>query len=254
MIPALSALVPFALVVLFAVYFHTVTGFGLAMIIMGLASATGMVSVATLASVVSIVTLMNSGVALRGNLHHVPWKAVNPMLVAVLPASVLGVVLLDYLSSGAADAIQVLLGLVIAYGGLSLAWRPRPLTEISGTGSFACFGFLGGLIGGMFGIPGPPMIFQLYRQPLTLAQIRTALILLNAVIAGARTLFVATQGQLHLQELVLSAICLPLVALATLAGKHYPPPFSPEAMRRIAFILLVLMGLTLIAPVAMQWL
>src|SRR5690606_34403265 len=233
MVPALSALIPFALVVLFAVYFHTVTGFGLAMIIMGLAS--GMVSVATLASVISIVTLMNSGVALRGNLHHVPWKATAPMAIAVLPASVLGVVLLDYLSSEAADVIQILLGLVIAYGGLSLAWRPRPLTEVSGMGSFAWFGFLGGLIGGMFSIPGPPMIFQLYRQPLTLAQIRTALIFLNAVIAGARTLFVAAQGQLHMQELVLSAICLPLVALATLAGKHYPPPFSPEAMRRIAF-------------------
>lgn len=224
------------------------------MIIMGLASAASMVSVATLASVVSIVTLINSGVALRGNLHHVPWKATGPMVIAVLPASVLGVVLLEYLSSEAADVIQVLLGLVIAYGGLSLAWRPRPLTSVSGTGSFAWFGFLGGLFGGMFGIPGPPMIFQLYRQPLTLAQIRTALIFLNAVIAGARTLFVAVQGQLQMQEIVLSAICLPLVTLATLAGKHYPPPFSPQAMRRIAFIVLVLMGLTLIGPVAYSYL
>ncbi|MBF6618269.1 MAG: sulfite exporter TauE/SafE family protein [Candidimonas sp.] len=254
MVPEISLLLPFALVVLFAVYFHTVTGFGLAMIIMALASGASIVSVATLASVVSIVTLMNSGVALRGNLHHVPWQATGPMVLAVLPASVLGVVLLDYLSSEAADIIQVLLGLVIAFGGLNFAWRPRPVPEVSGSASFAYYGFLGGLVGGMFGIPGPPLIFQLYRQPMTLAQIRSALIFLNAMIAGARTLFVAAQGELHAQELVLSAICLPLVALATVAGKRYPPPLSPVAMRRIAFVLLVLMGLGLITPVIVRWL
>ncbi len=176
------------------------------------------------------------------------------MTLAVLPASVLGVVLLDYLSSEAADVIQVLLGLVIVYGGLNFAWRPRPVPEVSGLLSFSWYGFLGGVIGGMFGIPGPPLIFQLYRQPMTLAQIRTALIFLNAVIAGSRSLFVAIQGQLYAQEIILSAVCLPLVAVATVAGKRYPPPFSSEAMRRIAFVLLIAMGLGLMAPVIGRWL
>ncbi len=249
MVPELSAIVPFALVVIVAVYFHTVTGFGLAMIIMGLASGAGIASVATLANVVGIVTLMNSAFALRGNLHHLPWPVAGVMMTAVLPASVLGVVLLNYLSSVAADLIQVLLGLVIAYGGLSFAWRPSTLQTVSGRGSFAYYGFLGGLIGGMFGIPGPPLIFQLYRQPMSLAQIRGVLIFLNAVIAAARTGFVAAQGQLYAQEIMLSAICLPLVALATVAGRRYPPSFSPLTMRRIASALLVVMGLTLIGPV-----
>lgn len=254
MVPALSSLVPFALVVLVAVYFHTVTGFGLAMIIMGLASGAGIVSVATLASVVSIVTVMNSAVALRGNIHHIPWSVTGVMVVSVLPASVLGVVLLNYLSSEAADVIQVLLGLVIICGGLNFAWRPRTLSKISARGSFGYYGFLGGLVGGLFGIPGPPLIFQLYRQPMSLEQIRSALIFLNAIIAGARTIFVAAQGQLFTQEIVLSAICLPLVALATVVGKRYPPPFSPETMRRIAFVLLIVMGLSLISPILLRWL
>src|SRR5690606_40832996 len=124
MIPDFGALTLFALVVFFAVYFHTVTGFVLAMIGMGLASGAGVVSVATLASVISLVTLVNSGVALRGNVQHVPWKISWMMVAGVLPASVLGVLLLDYLSSEATDVIQVLLGLVIVYGGVSLAWRP----------------------------------------------------------------------------------------------------------------------------------
>ena len=253
MVPDLAVLIPFALVVFVAVYFHTVTGFGLAMIIMGLSAGAGFLSVAALANVVSLVTLVNSAVALRGNMHHLPWRETLVMTLAVLPASVLGVVLLNLLSAEAADVIQVLLGALIIYGGVSLAWRPKPLQTVSGRGAFAYYGFLGGLVGGMFGIPGPPLIFHLYRQPMPLEQVRSVLIFLNAVIAGARTIYVVAQGQLYTQEMVLSLVCLPLVAVATVVGKRYLPPFSAVNMRRIAFVFLVLMGAALAAPVLLQW-
>ena len=253
MVPDLAVLVPFAIVVFVAVYFHTVTGFGLAMIIMGLSAGAGFLSVAALANVVSLVTLVNSAVALRGNMHHLPWRETTVMTLGVLPASVLGVVLLNLLSAEAADVIQVLLGALIIYGGVSLAWRPKPLQKVSGRAAFAYYGFLGGLVGGMFGIPGPPLIFHLYRQPLPLEQVRSVLIFLNAVIAGARTIYVVAQGELHTQEMVLSLVCLPLVAVATLVGKRYLPPFSAINMRRIAFVFLVLMGVALAAPVLLQW-
>jgi uncharacterized membrane protein YfcA len=241
---------PFAIIVAVAVYFHTVTGFGLAMIIMGVASGMGVAAVAVLASVISIVTLLNSAVALRGNFHHLNWRIAGGLVAGVLPASVMGVMILEYLSTTAANIVQLLLGLVIIYGGVSFAWRPEPLRVVSNPSSFAAFGFLGGLIGGLFGIPGPPLIFQFYRQPLSLAEIRTFLIFINAVIAGARTLFVGAQGGLTEDVLLLSAICLPVTALATLAGRRYPPPLDAEAMRRIAFVVLVLMGAGLILSVS----
>jgi uncharacterized membrane protein YfcA len=244
-----TVIAPFAIVVAVAVYFHTVTGFGLAMIVMGVASGMGIASVATLAAVISIVTLLNSAVALRGNLHHVNWRIARGLVAGVLPASVLGVILLEYLSSAATDLVQLLLGLVIIYGGVNFAWRPAPLREVSSPPSFAAFGFLGGLIGGLFGIPGPPLIFQFYRQPMSLAEIRSFLIFINAVIAGARTLFVGAQGGLSEEVLLLSAVCLPITALATVAGRRYPPPFHAETMRRIAFVVLVLMGAGLMFPV-----
>ncbi len=246
---ALFPLFLFCLIMAVAVYVHTVTGFGLAMIVMGLASGLGVYSVATMATVISVVTLLNSAVALRGNVHHVPRGATRVMALAVLPSSVLGVLLLDYLSADLSRVVQVLLGLVIIYGGVSMAWRPEALTQMSGRLSFAWYGFVGGLIGGLFSIPGPPLIYQLYRQPLSMAQIRNALIFLNAVIAGARTLFVAWQGGIQQEEIVLSAVTLPVVALATVAGMRWLPPFSLTAMRRLAFILLVVMGVALIIPV-----
>lgn len=253
MIPGLSVLAPFILIVVVAVYFQTVTGFGLSMIVMGLAGGMGIASVATLASVVSIVALVNSGVALRSTHHHIQWRLAWCMVAGVVPASLLGVVLLNYLSGAAADLIQLLLGLVIVYGGVNFAWRPKALTRTTGPYSFVYYGFLGGIIGGMFGIPGPPLIFHLYRQPLGLPQIRALLIFINAVVAIVRTVFVGAQGQIGPDILVLSALCLPMVAIATVAGHRFPPPLSTQAMRRLAFIVLVIMGASLMLPVLLSY-
>ncbi|MBB5216044.1 TSUP family transporter [Parapusillimonas granuli] len=254
MLPDGFLLASFVAIVLVAVYFHTVTGFGLAMIIMGLAGGMGVASVAALASVISLMTLVNSALALRGHLHHIDWRIAAAMIAGIVPASVLGVLALDYLSSTAADAVQILLGLVIVYGGVSFALRPRVLERVSGLAGFAAYGFFGGFIGGMFGIPGPPLIFQFYRQPMELVRIRSFLILVNAVVAGARTLFVGAQGQLDADIWALSAVCLPVAAAATWAGRRYPPPFTAAVMRRIAFAVLFLMGMGLILPVVPAYL
>lgn len=253
MFPDLAVLIPFLLIVVVAVYFQTVTGFGLAMIVMGLASGMGIATVAELASVISIVALINSAVALRGNLHHVEWRSAGSLTLGVLPASILGVILLEYLSAEASDIVQILLGVLIVYGGISMAWRPDPLKTLSSPLNFAYYGVLGGIVGGMFAIPGPPLIFQLYRQPMTIAQIRSVLIFLNAVIAIARTAFVGWQGELTSKIWVLSALCLPVVGLATVAGRRYLPPLSPHGMRRIAFVVLVLMGIGLMLPVILGY-
>ncbi len=254
MIPGFTVLVPFILIVVIAVYFQTVTGFGLSMIVMGLAGGMGIASIATLASVVSFVGLVNSGVALRSTHRHIDWRLAWCMVAGVVPASMFGVVLLNYLSGAAADIIQLLLGLVIVYGGVNFAWKPRALSRVTGPYSFAYYGFLGGIIGGMFGIPGPPLIFHLYRQPMTLPQIRSLLIFINAVVALVRTLFVGAQGQIGADVLVLSALCLPMVAIATVAGNRFPPPLSSEAMRRLAFIVLIVMGAALMMPVLLDYL
>jgi uncharacterized membrane protein YfcA len=252
MIPELSILIPFACVVIVGVYFNTVTGFGLAMIIMALANGMGLASVADLATIICLVQLVNSAVALKGNMYHLDWRIARVVILGVLPSSILGVLLLDYLSAAAADVVQMLLGVVVIYGGMNFAWRPTPLKQLSRPASFFSFGILGGVIGGMFGIPGPPLIFQFYRQPMSLPQIRSYLILLFAVMSGTRTLFVGWQGQLSSGVLIMSALFIPVAAIATMAGRRYPPPFSQETMRRIAFVMLVLMGIGLIIPAALN--
>lgn len=243
----LEVLLPFLVIAAVAGYFQTVTGFGLGMIVMGATSGLDVAPVASVAAVVSLMTLANSAVALPGKLKHLDWRVTAATIAGILPAIVVGVLLLDYLSGSAASVVRIALGLVVIYGGVSLVLRPRQRDTLSSRGSFFVSGVLSGLFGGLFGIAGPPVIYQCYRQPMPLVAIRNMLILLFAATSGMRTLFVALRGQLDAEILFLTAWAIPLVALATYAGRRWPPPLSVLAMRRLAFVTLVAIGGGLIA-------
>jgi uncharacterized membrane protein YfcA len=228
-----------------ASYFQTVTGFGLGMIVMGATSGLELAPVARIATLLSLLTLANSATALHGKLHHIDWRAVGAAALGALPAVVAGVLLLSYLSSSAAGLLQLLLGAVVLYGGLSAALRPTPLPRRSDDRSFFVSGVFGGLLSGMFGVSGPPLIFQFYRQPLQLVQIRCALIMLFSITSFTRVLFSAYEGQLDAALWLQAAFAVPVVMLMTVAARHFPPPLSATTMRRVAFGVLMGIGAAL---------
>lgn len=241
----MDPLLPLLAVIAFSTYFQTVTGFGLGMIVIGVTNGLDLAPVAVVAAVISLVTLVNSAVALPGRLHLIDWPAARAVLYGVMPASVAGVLLLGYLSSSAADVLKFLLGAVIAYSGVSFALKPKVLPERSSNRGFFICGVLAGLSGGLFGMAGPPAVYHLYRQPMDVLVVRCMLMLVFTFTSVSRTLFVATQGGLTAEVWLLTAFSVLLVALATYAGRRFPPPFSPLTMRRIAFATLLLIGLSL---------
>lgn len=238
----LEVLLSFIAIAAIAGYFQTVTGFGLGMIVMGATSGLNVAPVASVAAVVSLMTLTNSAVALPGKLKYLNLPVIAATVAGIVPATVIGVLLLDALSTSAVSVLRIALGLIVCYGGLSLVLRPRQRETLSSRPSFFASGLLSGLCGGLFGIAGPPVIYQCYRQPLPPVAIRNMLILLFAATSGMRTLFVAMQGKLDFEILTLTAWAIPVVALATFAGRHWPPPMTPLAMRRLAFVTLMLIG------------
>ncbi len=243
---SIDNLIPLLAVFVFASYFQTVTGFGLAMIVMGVTSGFALAPVAVVAAVVSLVTLVNSGIALRGRLHLIDWRAAGFVLAGIVPSVVVGVLLLDYMSTSAASALKFLLGVAITYSGVVFALRPTQLPERSPDRSFFATGLFSGLLSGLFGMAGPPAIFHFYRQPMDLAAVRCMLILVFTCTSVSRAIVVATQGGLTAEVWLLTAFAVVAVALATVAGRRHPPPFQPTTMRRIAFSVLILLGLSLI--------
>lgn len=233
------------LVIAIGTYFQTITGFGLAMIVIGLSSGLELTSVPFIATVVSLISLVNSAIALPRHIHHIDWRIANTTLLGIVPSSVIGVVLLNFLNAQAASILELLLGVIIVYSGISFALRPKQRTKESSLKSFFGIGFISGLCGGLFGMPGPPVIFHMYRQPMEMVVIRNMLLLMFACTAFTRTFYeVITEG-LPTETLVTSAIAIPCVAIFTLLAQRFPPPVSPTTMRRITFISLVIIGLGL---------
>ena len=158
---SLTAIALFIFIIALGTYFQTLTGFGLAMIVIGISSATNLASLTFVATVVSLVSLLNSAVALPRHLHHIDWRITNTTLLGIVPSSILGVVLLNFFSNQATSILELLLGIVIVYSGINFALRPKQRQQLSTLRSFFSVGFVLGLCGGLFGMPALPSFFHM---------------------------------------------------------------------------------------------
>lgn len=252
LLPAPDVLLPFLAIAAVAAYFQTVTGFGMGMIIIGASSSLSVIPVAGAVAIINFLTLSNSAIALPGKFGHINWHMAGAVLIAAPPAILAGVLLLDMMSTHATTVMRLLLGALICGGGISILFRSRRNSRTSRRSSFMASGALSGLFGGMFGIFGPPLIYQFYRQPLPLVSIRNMLIMLFSISASIRILLVGMRGDLDVRILILTGLSVPIVALATLCGRHFPPPLSPRIMRGVVFMVLVSLGGKLLGSAAIK--
>lgn len=81
----LDILIAFLAIIALATYFQTVTGFGLGMIAMGAASGLELVSVATVAATISLLSVINCAVAMPGTLHHIDWRTTRLVIYGIVP-------------------------------------------------------------------------------------------------------------------------------------------------------------------------
>jgi len=239
-------LAAFLLVVGIGAYVQTVTGFALGLIVMGGITLFDLAPVAFTAVVVSFTALANNLMALHRGLHLIDRRATTYTLLGMLPAVYLGVLLLEFIHSASVQSLRTVLGTVILAGGVLLALRPHPYPNRAPAWVDATVGVAGGILGGLFAIGGPPLVFHFYRQPLSLAVIRATLLATFAVATATRLVYVAIDGDIDWAMVQVSLLCLPVVFLTTVLGRRYPPPLPDLAMRRLAFGLLGIIGLSLL--------
>lgn len=243
------AVITFTALCFVAAYVQTVTGFAFGLVVMGAAALLGLMPLTDAAVIVSMLSLVNAVMMLARGWRDIARYPFWYSLAASIPMVLAGYVILTITASVSLSALRLLLGVVIIVSSLQLMRRPAPCREISSGWSFAAFAAVGGLMGGLFSTAGPPLVYHFYRQPLPLVAIRETLVAVFAANASFRLLLVAFEGNWNRGIPVWAAAGIPGVMAATYLARRWPPPLSPVALRRLAFMLLLLSGLSLVLPV-----
>lgn len=226
-----------------ASYVQSVAGFAMGMMMMAVGGGFGLVPIAILAAVVSLLSLVNVIISVRQHLAAVHRPMMLLLIAGQVPAIVLGVWLLGELSAGAVGTLKLLLGLFIALASASLAVAPRVLQKLTAAPATVAYGALGGLAGGLFSSSGPVIGWYGYRQPLPFAVIRATLLAVFGLTTLVRTGVVGLRGELTDQVWMLAAVLLPVVIVGSAIGARWRPPFAEETLKRAIFGLLFLTGL-----------
>lgn len=230
-----------------AAWLQTLTGFALGMILMGGAGLLGLMPLPQAAMVTSILVVTNGALVLWRGWREVDRAVLAQTLCGSFPTMLIGFALLHWLAARAVGGLQLLLGLVICAAALQLALHPRPQARRSGPAVFVIAGAAGGMLSGLFATVGPPIIWNLYRQPMALASIRVTLLAVFVSNQILRLGVAAATSGIGLPVLATAAGAIPAVILGTYSARRWPPPVSTAAIRKLAFALLMLSGLALAA-------
>ena len=239
-------LLTFLVLVVLGSYVQTVSGFAIALILTGGITALGLAPIPFTANVVSFVALANVATALHKRYHDINLTLMAYSALGLLLFSGVGLVLLNYLSKNAVSLLEILLGISILIGGIMLMMHPHPIKRVSSNSLHLVVGSVGGLFSGLFSAGGPPIAIHFYRQPLPFSEVRATLLVLLGIMSIIRLGMEGASGHIGMDVLQLSAVSMPVSILATLAARRFPPPLSDLAMRRFAFGILCVMGLSLI--------
>ncbi|HWK66987.1 MAG TPA: TSUP family transporter [Rhizobiaceae bacterium] len=235
-----------------AAYVQTLTGFALGLIMMGGVGLTGIIGIPEAAVLVSCLTFVNAVLVLAKGWRDIAAREFTSSMLASAVTLVAGYWLLGVMASVSMDWLKLVLGCVIIVSSIQLAMRPVQFARPSSAFSFLCYGSIAGLMGGLFSTSGPPLVYHFYRQPMRPVAIRETLVAVFAANACIRLAIVAHGGDMPPANFWWGLLSIPVVIALTLAAKNWPPPVSPLTMRRLAFVLLFLSGVSLALPAARE--
>lgn len=222
------------------------------MIIMAIAGALALYPLPETAAIVSILALVNFIFSLPGSQHLIQLRHYAACVAGQAPGTVAGVLLLNWLSNSAVELVQLLLGLFIVSGSLSMMIRPQPIAQPSAVALTWVAGIGGGVLAGLFSAAGPILGWFFYRQPWMVGQIRATLMACFATSTIVRTATVGATGGLTQEVLARCAMAVPVVILVSLAVRRWPPTIEEAHLKRLAFSLLLVMGSWLVAQSALR--
>ncbi|MDO9358633.1 MAG: TSUP family transporter [Polaromonas sp.] len=242
----------FLLCVTLATCAQSLTGFAFALILLGLAGLLELAPLADLANVATVLALANALVALRGSSRQLDVPAFRDVTLGGIAGILSGVLLLGWLSLNVTLVLRLLLGLTVVACAVVVLLETSALRERSSSARFRLWGAISGLLTGLFGTGGPPLVYHFYRQPMALKTVRDTLVATLAASSLLRLAVVIPAGQFSANALKLCLLAAPLVFGLSWYLERHPPGWSRQAVLRLVCALLLLTGAGLIAPALLQ--
>lgn len=227
-------------------YIQSLTGFAFGLIVKSVAGLFSLVPLEVAAFSVSVLSMVNAATGLYGGV----WKLVNlrhvaAYFLAATPMIAVGVYLLHFLGSNALHWLQLLLGVSIILACLMSLVKPKKDAKTSPSWVYFVFGGISGIFGGLFATSGPPISYLMYRQPVALNVIRATLLSVFFITSFMRISIMGAGEQITGSMMWASLLGLPCVLLTSIIAKRYPPNISPQLIKQVALVLLLLSGVSL---------
>ncbi|KIC51106.1 sulfite exporter TauE/SafE family protein [Tateyamaria sp. ANG-S1] len=207
-------------------------GFGSGMIIMAAASSvlSPFAALAFLTVVELWGPLPNLRPALRnGNLRETGW-----LLLGVAIGLPVGLWTLSFVNP-VAFGWGVSIAILILLGALMSGWRYRgPMGSRTTVG----VGTFGGFLGGLAGIPGPPVILLYMASAKAIAVIRANFLLYLLGVDMMKLGIFLAFGLLDAQAVIIGLVLVPLYMLANVVGAWLFDPNAERLFRTVAYIVI----------------
>jgi uncharacterized membrane protein YfcA len=230
---------PVAIIVFLAVLTQASTGFGLALVSMGLLAQ--MLGIQVAAPLVAIIAFPLEFTLLVWYRRALNWKSVWRLSAASVAGIPLGILALKQVNE---KIILTVLGLVIVGYAVYALTNPR-MPELRPGWAWG-FGFLAGLLGGAYNTAGPPAVIygssRRWSPPEFKSNLQSFFLLNDALVITGHAL------SSHLTPVVWAnyRVALPALGLGLVAGLSLERFINPAAFRKIVLLLLIVMGLRLI--------
>lgn len=213
------------------------SGFGMGLMIVPLLSL-----VLAPQDAVIIVLIFGVAVALRqlpGLWTHIDWRGLRLLMPTAIMTTPLGTWLLGLASPTALRlglSLAVLLVAALFLVGFRLPGTPRKSTVVA-TGALA------GVMNGVAGLSGPPLVFLYLTRTDSLSVGRATLIAFFFVTDAAALVFAGIGGLVERETALTAALLIPFLLAGVFVGERAFRGTSPERFRQVVLWLLVLTGI-----------
>ena len=239
----IEIVVPLSIIIVFCAYFlRGFTGFGSA--IFGIPLILMMASIGFVVPAYLILDAAATGILTIETKKYFNWKIALPVVVGMIPGNILGTYIL---SSYDIPVLKIILGILILTFSFYIFFvkKTPEIKDRRGIIGFIA-GALSGILGGIFGVSGPPVVIYLkYRIP-EKDMFRAQIVLLIIFENVFRLFLYACGGLYNSFNLKFALILLPSMALGLFLGSRLNIKASQRTFDIIAAGILMMAGAGLI--------